>query len=150
MRDPYSTLGVTRSASADDIKKTYRRLAREHHPDRRPGDLRAEERFKDISTAYDLLSDPSKRRKFDAGEIDAMGNRRAGFGGAPHGYDTYKRNAGTGPKKAGKNPFNNFFKDRTARSQSHVSRSRPMAPTSIIPSRLRSWMPPAVLIKPYA
>ncbi|MBL4614875.1 MAG: J domain-containing protein [Magnetovibrio sp.] len=113
MTDPYRTLGVSRSASADDIKKTYRRLAREHHPDRRPGDMRAEERFKDISTAYDLLSDPSKRRKLDAGEIDAMGNRRAGFGGSPNGYETYKRNASA---RASKNPFNNFFKDRTARA----------------------------------
>jgi len=116
--DPYRTLGVKSTASADDIKKSYRRLAREHHPDRRPDDKRAEERFKDISTAYDLLSDTAKRRQFDNGEIDSMGNRRAGFGGAPHGpahgYDTYKRqgNAGPRPKRTSK-PFSNFFKDRT-------------------------------------
>lgn len=118
MTDPYNTLGVKSTASADDIKKSYRQLAREHHPDRRPGDKRAEERFKDISTAYDLLSDSAKRRKFDAGEIDAMGNRRAGFGGTSHGYEAYTRNAG--PKHTNKNPFNNFFRDRASKEHQSI------------------------------
>lgn len=119
MNDPYRTLGVKSTASADDIKKSYRRLAREHHPDRRPGDLRAEERFKDISTAYDLLSDPAKRRQFDAGEIDIHGNKmrtvRGGFGGhgASTGYNAYKRQGNAGPRaKKHSGPFSNFFKDR--------------------------------------
>lgn len=116
MTDPYRTLGVSRTASPDDIKKSYRRLAREHHPDRKPGDKRAENLFKDISSAYDLLSTPAKRRKFDAGEIDAMGNPRPGFGAGSQGYSAYQRNAGpnSGPNagRARKNPFDGFFRDR--------------------------------------
>jgi len=126
MIDPYSALGVKSTASPEDIKKSYRRLAREHHPDHKQGDKRAEERFKDISTAYDLLSDPVKRRKFDTGEIDAMGNRRAGFGGASHGYDAYKRNPNAGPNagpnanRGRKNPFNTFFKDRPHKDRQSI------------------------------
>jgi len=120
MTDPYRTLGVNRAAAPDDIKKSYRRLAREHHPDRKPGDARAEDRFKDISSAYDLLSDPVKRRKFDAGEIDAMGNKRPGFGGAAHGYDAYKRNPNAGAGRGRKNPFNSFFKDRPQKERQSI------------------------------
>ncbi|MBI3443777.1 MAG: J domain-containing protein [Magnetospirillum sp.] len=76
MKDPYLVLGVARTASDDEIKKVYRQLARELHPDVNPGDRRSEERFKDISAAYDFLSDPSKRAQFDAGEIDASGSPR--------------------------------------------------------------------------
>ena len=113
--DPYHVLGVKSTASRDDIKQAYRRLARENHPDAKPGDKRAEERFKDISSAYDLLSDPLKRRQFDDGEIDAHGNKRAGFGGhESYGYGAYKR----GSKKSTKNPFNSFFKDRASRAGS--------------------------------
>ena len=57
-RDLYAILGVERSASADQIKKAYRRLARKHHPDLNPGDKQAEERFKEISVAHDVLTDP--------------------------------------------------------------------------------------------
>lgn len=67
MADHYETLGVDRSASADEIKKAYRRLAREHHPDRNPDDPKAEERFKEISQAYDVLSDADKRKAYDRG-----------------------------------------------------------------------------------
>jgi len=71
--DPYADLGVAKTASADDIKKAYRKLVRTSHPDINPGDAGAEARFKDISAAYDLLKDPETRARFDAGEIDASG-----------------------------------------------------------------------------
>ena len=95
MKDPYLVLGVARAASDDEIKKVYRQLARELHPDLNPGDRRAEERFKEISAAYDFLSDPQKRAQFDSGEIDASGAARrrsssswraqSGGGGGRHG-----------------------------------------------------------------
>jgi DnaJ-class molecular chaperone len=77
MADPYQTLGVAKTATDEEIRKAYRKLAKEHHPDLNPGNKEAEARFKDISAAYTLLSDPEKRRAFDAGEIDASGQPQA-------------------------------------------------------------------------
>ena len=74
--DPYKTLGVKREASADDIRSAYRKLAKKHHPDLNPGNKAAEERFKAVSAANELLSDPEKRARFDRGEIDASGQER--------------------------------------------------------------------------
>jgi DnaJ-class molecular chaperone len=71
--DPYEILGVARDASQEDISRAYRRLARKLHPDLNPGDKQAEERFKRLNAANDLLSDPEKRARFDRGEIDATG-----------------------------------------------------------------------------
>ena len=74
--DPYKTLGVKREASADEIRRAYRKLAKKHHPDLNPGNKAAEDRFKAIASAYDILSDPEKRGRFDRGEIDASGQER--------------------------------------------------------------------------
>lgn len=86
MDDPYAVLGVARSASQDDIKQAYRRLAKQYHPDLHRSDAAAEKRFKEINAAYALLSDEKRRRDFDAGRIDASGERRRpGFSGARPG-----------------------------------------------------------------
>jgi DnaJ-class molecular chaperone len=74
--DPYTTLGVKKDATPDDIQKAYRRLAKKLHPDLNPGNKTAEEKFKEVSAAYDMLSDPEKRARFDRGEIDASGTER--------------------------------------------------------------------------
>jgi DnaJ-class molecular chaperone len=76
MRDPYVILGVDRTASADDLQKAYRRLAKKLHPDLNPGNAEAEEKFKEIAGAYDLVGDAEKRKRFDNGEIDAAGAER--------------------------------------------------------------------------
>jgi molecular chaperone DnaJ len=81
-RDPYAVLGVDRKASADDIKKAYRKLARRYHPDRNPDDASAEERFKEIQSAYDILGDPDKRKQYDRGGIFFGSGGRPGGAGA--------------------------------------------------------------------
>lgn len=89
MADPYSTLGVSRGATEADIKKAYRKLAKELHPDTNKGNPKATERFAEVTNAYDLLSDKDKRAQFDRGEIDEHGNPAnpfAGFGGQQSGY----------------------------------------------------------------
>jgi DnaJ-class molecular chaperone len=77
MPTPYEIIGVAPSASADDIKKAYRKLAKKLHPDLNPGNKKVEQQFKELSAAYDLLSDPAKRARYDRGEIDASGAERA-------------------------------------------------------------------------
>jgi DnaJ-class molecular chaperone len=73
LADPYKTLGVARDASPDEIRRAYHKLAKQHHPDLNPGNAKAEERFKTVAAANELLSDPEKRGKFDRGEIDSSG-----------------------------------------------------------------------------
>ena len=74
--DPYTTLGVKKEASQDEIQKAYRRLAKKLHPDLNPGNKQAEEKFKEVSAAYDLVGDVEKRARYDKGEIDASGAER--------------------------------------------------------------------------
>ncbi|MGI9476737.1 MAG: DnaJ C-terminal domain-containing protein [Hyphomicrobiaceae bacterium] len=93
--DPYSVLGVSRSATDKDIQKAFRVLAKKLHPDLNPGDAAAAERFKKVSQAYDILGDAEKRRQFDAGEIDASGEPRHTYAGAG-GFQGY-RPRGAGP-----------------------------------------------------
>jgi DnaJ-class molecular chaperone len=85
--DPYTLLGVSRTATEADIKKAYRKLAKELHPDRNTDNPKAAEKFSLVTSAYDLLSDKDKRARFDRGEIDGDGNPAApfGFGGGGHG-----------------------------------------------------------------
>jgi molecular chaperone DnaJ len=89
-RDLYSVLGVDKKASPEEIKKAYRKLARKYHPDTNPGDKQAEERFKEISAAYDVLGDPEKRKEYDRGGLfGGFGSGRAGGPGpgGPGGFD---------------------------------------------------------------
>ena len=89
MADPYQTLNVARDADAATIKKAYRRLAKEFHPDRNAGKPDAARRFSEISTAYELLSDAEKRASYDRGEIDENGHPKA-----PYGFSDFN---GAGP-----------------------------------------------------
>src|SRR4051794_13360511 len=79
VKDPYKVLGVDKKASQDEVKKAYRKLARQYHPDKNPGDKAAEERFKEVQGAYDLIGDPDKRKQYDAGG--------GIFGGGAGGFD---------------------------------------------------------------
>ena len=92
LSNPYDVLGVARTASADEIKHAYRRLARKLHPDLNPGDSSGEERFKDVASAYRLLGDAEKRARFDAGEIDDSGHETP----QPHYYPDYAAGSGHG------------------------------------------------------
>ena len=111
--DPYLVLGVARTASDDDIKRAYRKLAKELHPDRNPTDKAAAERFKKITAANDIVGDPDKRKRFDRGEIDSTGEpRRAyqGFGAGGRG-----RSAGGGMDSGFGDIFSEIFGARGQR-----------------------------------
>ena len=87
-RDPYTVLGVSKSASASEIKSAYRRLAKRYHPDTNADDPKAQERFSEVNAAYEIVGDKDKRKQFDRGEIDADGQPQfqgSGFGGDPFG-----------------------------------------------------------------
>lgn len=107
-RDPYQELGVSRTASADEIRKAFRKLAKANHPDTNPGNAAAEERFKKVSAAFDIVGDAEKRKKFDAGMLDNDGRETApgGFGGGPWG-------GGPGPGGFGQRDGRGGFRTET-------------------------------------
>ncbi|MDK2857942.1 MAG: molecular chaperone DnaJ [Verrucomicrobiota bacterium] len=111
-RDYYEVLGVDRGASADDIKKAYRKLAIKYHPDQNPGDKVAEEKFKEVSEAYEVLSDPSKRQQYDQFGHAAFGAGRGGgaggFGGGGIDLEEALRTF-MGAAGGGSSIFDNFF-----------------------------------------
>jgi DnaJ-class molecular chaperone len=96
MADPYQVLGVKRDATADAIRKAYRRLAKQHHPDLNPGDKAAEAKFKQIQSAYDIVGDAAKRARFDRGEIDASGAETGPSQAEREYYRRYAERGGQG------------------------------------------------------
>jgi len=127
--DPYTTLGVARTATQDDISRAYRTLAKQHHPDLNPGNAKAEARFKVVAAANELLSDPEKRGRFDRGEIDAEGHPQAP---QPSYRDHAEGEAGRRYGRAGPQPagwsaedFGNIFGDM------FNARAQPSADTSV-------------------
>lgn len=108
MKNPYEVLGVAATASAAEIQSAYRKLAKKLHPDLNPGDKSAEEKFKEVAGAYDLLSDAEKRKRFDAGEIDASGAERP-----QHNY--YRDYAaGNGPHYSDDSGYSDFMDSEDA------------------------------------
>ena len=133
--DLYATLGVPREASAEDIRKAYRGLAKKHHPDLNPGNKAAEDQFKAIAAAYDILSDPDKRGRYDRGEIDASGAEaqpeRPSYRGYAEGAPgaRYRRSGGAG-SEMGEEELGDLFEDlfagaRGATGQRTTSRPGP-------------------------
>jgi molecular chaperone DnaJ len=104
-KDFYAVLGVSASATQDEIKKQYRRLAKKFHPDANPNDPKAAERFKDISEAYNVLGDAEKRKQYD--EMRRLGAFSSGFGGARSGAGA-RQGAGAGPFQGGNIRFEDF------------------------------------------
>lgn len=109
-RDYYKVLGVERSASADEIKKSYRKLAMQYHPDRNPGKKAAEEKFKELNEAYQVLSDPEKRARYD--QLGESYSRYQQHGGAPGGFkweDWYSQGASGGNVSYDVGDLNDFM-----------------------------------------
>ncbi len=108
-KDYYQSLGVPRNASADDIRKAYRKLAMKYHPDRNPNDKPAEEKFKEINEAYQVLSDPEKRSRYD--QLGSAYSQYERSGGAPGGFnwDQWRTGAGTGGAGAQQVNFEDLF-----------------------------------------
>lgn len=119
VKDPYQVLGVGKNASADEIKSAYRKLARTLHPDLNPGNKKAEERFKEVAAAHDLLSDADKRAKYDRGEIDASGAEKARYS-----YRSYAESGKGGKYRdfdfgfGAEDIISDIFGARTGRTQS--------------------------------
>jgi curved DNA-binding protein len=141
-RDYYKILGVPRGSSADEIKKAYRKLAMQYHPDRNPGDRQAEDRFKEINEAYQVLSDPQKRTRYDQlGEDYSQWQQK----GTPGSYDWGRWSSGSGAQEVnlddlfGDGTFSDFFRSifgggtvrQTQRSRSTRAASSVQQPVSL-------------------
>lgn len=105
-KDYYEVLGVTRKASQDEIKKAYRKLAIQYHPDKNPNNPEAEEKFKEAAEAYEILSDPEKRKRYDQFGHQGMNGGSGGFGGGMSMDDIFSQ---FGDIFGGHNPFESFF-----------------------------------------
>ena len=106
MRDPYSVLGVTKTADERDIKRAYRKLAMKYHPDHNKDDPKAQEKFAEVNQAYEIVGDKEKRGRFDRGEIDGEGKEKfQGFGGGGNPFGGSGNPFGGGGRRAGGNPF---------------------------------------------
>lgn len=113
MNDPYAVLGIARNASQDAVKKAYRKLAKELHPDVNPGNPEVEQQFKEVSAAYNLLSDTEKRAKYDRGEINADGTPR--YDSAFH--QAYSSGSGGPEFGFGGADFEDLFSDLFSRTR---------------------------------
>jgi DnaJ-class molecular chaperone len=127
-RNPYDVLGVKKTATDAEIQKAFRGLAKKHHPDMNPGDKKAEEKFKEINAAYDIIGDDKKRPRFDRGEIDATGQEirnpfgQGGFRGGPGGGAGFGgAQSGFGFEDMG-DIFDNIFGGNARRPQSGTRR----------------------------
>ena len=139
MRDPYQVLGVARSAAEADIKKAYRKKAKELHPDRNRDDPKAQDRFSELNTAYEIVGDEAKRKQFDRGEIDAEGKPKfqgfegmgAGRGGRTGGFEHHFSQGqpfGRGGAEAGFDPadiFGSLFGEAARRGRARPEPQKP-------------------------
>ncbi len=130
--NPYNLLGVKPTATDEELKKAYRNLAKEHHPDKKPGDADNEKRFKEISAAYSLLSDKTKRAKFDNGEIKADGSPNYAGGGFQNASKSYGKwrsaegfDANFNNNFSGEDPFSDIFGDFFGRGKTAGNRKPP-------------------------
>ena len=123
-RDPYDILGVAATASGEDIQKAYRKLAKKLHPDLNPGNAEAEEKFKEIASAYGLVGDAEKRKRFDSGEIDAAGAERPpqnyykDYASTDRGDHPYADNSGFADFMESEDAFAELLR-RSARAQAN-------------------------------
>jgi DnaJ-class molecular chaperone len=138
MRDPYSVLGVSKGASEADIKKAFRRAAKQHHPDQNQDDKNATARFAEVNSAYEILGDTTKRAQYDRGEIDASGKPKfSGFsggggfgGGGQNAEDMFRhfRNMGGGRAGGAGDPsdiFGRMFGETAQRARGTQQRAKP-------------------------